>query len=342
MKSGLFREAKYIPRSDDKHEVMFVTTNAAGFGHEHREFYHGKDIWVLDGEGPDWHEQQRSLRSASDVPTDDVATLIGSGAMAVRGSSTQDINLVAEALGQRNKLVYLNLNQVKGTDEEASANHWCCTLTTALASNPRLLHLNLGKTGMGLKAYAALSEMLAKNFVLKSLEISGNEIGDEGCVSLADGLTENKCLEILCMKECAIQDKGTETLARALGVNKALKLLSLEKNKISDAGGSELANVLPKNGLTELALNGNFLSGPKWEVGQKVRVSNSSSSVDSWYRGIVASIEGRQLSVVFPDGGCSSPDKWTRMEPEDGDLSVLQTIDKIIREKCGKPITYWN
>jgi len=336
MKDGTFHEALYHPEHElgeersevgSKYAVRRYTQVARGFSIENVELVDVKDIWVLEGALAESSVVSES--SSGDVDAGEVAKSISSGAQAVCGAGKQDMQRVVHELSNSNELVYLNLSGVENFG--AAGIDWRCAFFKALISNSQLLHLNLSSTRIDIQACLALSEMLLQNSTLASLDISSNPLGDAGCTRgrLAETLTKNSSLQVLRMRCCEVGDGGAKALARALRQNITLQQLCLRSNRIGDAGGYQLANSIRASRLTSLDLHGNPVSRPQWFVGQEVRVCHDAST-DEWNHAIVTCVHGEKVLAAISNSEWSRgwPHTWEHMEPEEGFMSVMQTIRK--------------
>ncbi|MBM3618291.1 MAG: hypothetical protein FJX23_07060 [Alphaproteobacteria bacterium] len=132
-------------------------------------------------------------------------------------------------------------------------------LAKALAKDPELKTLDLGRGQFGDAGAKALAESLATNTHLKTLNLNTSGITDEGAKALAEGLAKNQTLEKLVLYSNDITDEGAIALADALKQNNSLKSLTLDYNRVGESGAQAIADAMGKHPLTSLGLGANCL-----------------------------------------------------------------------------------
>lgn len=132
-------------------------------------------------------------------------------------------------------------------------------IAKALAKDPVLQKLDLGRGQFGDAGAKALGESLATNTHLKRLDLNTCKLTDDGIKALADGLSQNNTLEHLSLYSNDITDEGAIALAEALKKNTSLVSLTLDYNRIGEKGAAALADAMGEHPLNNLGLGSNCL-----------------------------------------------------------------------------------
>lgn len=160
---------------------------------------------------------------------------------------------IAMALSKADSLEELCLHGLTLSSENINL------LIEAIGMNSSLRTLRLEKMSLDVESAPALGAMLADNQHLTQLSLRNNNLcGDAIRTLVQDGLARNNSLQALCLSQNPVGDNGAECLAKGLMANFTLRKLSLVQAEIWSDGCREFLSGIAKcQGLRHVSLDGN-------------------------------------------------------------------------------------
>lgn len=185
------------------------------------------------------------------------------------GITMKGVKAIGKMLSENNVLEHFTFSM-----QNAKRIEGMRSLCHGIATNKKLISLDLSSSKIGSEGTSLLVEALSKNSTLLKLNISNNDVEDEGLLLLAKCMKENatlthlnlsindfrrigtssvasaitfSCLSDIDLSGCSLSQGGVKALCISLRNNNSVEKLNLNNCRLGDADAQEISSALLEN-----------------------------------------------------------------------------------------------